>query len=96
MSKNDAALIAALREAGHTAAADHVRDTALAGQLEAAGHADIAEGLKAKLAPAAAPAASPPRTELAGAQAQARQAETEVITDALHRAGIWSKAEDNR
>ncbi len=51
MSTNEAALIAALREAGHNTAAAHVRDTALARELEAAGHRELAADLKSKLAP---------------------------------------------
>jgi len=52
---DDSTLVEALKAAGHTDAADAVRDKALAGQLREAGHEALADALANGTDPAAAP-----------------------------------------
>ena len=56
---HDQALIAALRDAGHDGAANHVRDRSLADDLRTAGHHQLADALTAKAAGTAQPATEP-------------------------------------
>ncbi len=66
---DDATLIEALRAAGHTDAADAVRDKALAGQLREAGHGTLADQLEG--APAQQADAEPSEGEAFAAELKA-------------------------
>lgn len=85
---DDHTLVEALRAAGHTDAANAVRDKALAGQLREAGHDALAEALANGTTPPA-PAAQ------ATAQPPTEREQGQTLLDAMRRQGILKDEEEN-